>query len=156
MRVNPAAFVGLHHRSSLGHQIEGGERQHQTQPRERRRVPHERAFQLNASGLVVQDVLLNGTAPAVLHKRVHAGGLITDDIPVLPVTGLVGSGEGHRAEGLGGNRHVVQEQRPAGGARAVLDFAGQVPAHWSQLKPSIADFPCAKRLPVPSPLVGEG
>ena len=126
-RINPAAVVGLHPRSPLGHQREGRERPHQTHPRPGGGVPPEGAFQVKALRLVSPEVLLKVKAPAVLHKRVHAGGFSPAYVPVFPVARLAGPGEGHGAEGVGGERHVRPEQRSARGQREVRDFAGQVP-----------------------------
>jgi hypothetical protein len=90
MRINPAPFLAGDDLCALGHEIERGEGQHQTQPRQRLGIADERTLQLKAIGCVSSEVLFNVKAPAVFYKRVHASGVITDDVPRLPVAGMAG------------------------------------------------------------------
>jgi len=84
--IDPAPFVGSYHLSAWRDQREGGDRQHHTEAADSVGVAEERAFQVKALGLIVQAVLLNVNAPAVLAEGLPAGGFLTDHVPALPVT----------------------------------------------------------------------
>ena len=95
---------------------------------------HEGTLQLNPRGWVVQEVLFEVPAPAVLATGVHAGGGITAPIPALPVPGLAGEGQRDRAAVGRGTRPVGQKERPPRSPSAVLAFAGPLLAQKEGLR----------------------
>ena len=90
MRIYPAPFLLRDDLRALGYQIARRDCQDKTEASERVGIAHERTLELEAIGFIVQEVLFNIKAAALLREGVPVRGLLTHDIPILPGLGVTG------------------------------------------------------------------
>jgi len=111
MGIDASSLSGLDDVRSLTDPREGGNRQHQAEPFQRRSRPNQRGLQLKAIGFVVQKILFNVEAQAILSEGLQAGGLITDDDPSLLAVERASHRQVEGTETLLGDLHFVPESR---------------------------------------------
>src|SRR6266508_4450378 len=124
MRVHEAAFALLHHRGAHRDHVQGRDRQHETQPLQCRRRPHQRVFPLKAMRFVIQKVLFNIETKTVLFERLELCCFITDHIPRLFAAERPSDSKVHRTEVLVRHRHPVPKTPMARLQRDITHLKG--------------------------------
>ncbi|MGY2895932.1 hypothetical protein ACVWZX_003973 [Deinococcus sp. UYEF24] len=81
--INHPTQVLLDHLKAFGDQEERGGGNHQHQALQARGIPQAGCFQTKEPAFIVQEALLDLTSFPILCERLHAGGLIADDLPLF-------------------------------------------------------------------------
>ena len=160
----------LDHLKAFGNQEERGGGDHQHQALQTRGIPQAGCFQTKEPAFVIQEAFLDLKSLSILRERLHAVGLIADDLPLFRAVcgttqhdvdgaeSMTGEGDVVEAAGFPGSQldliHLaetltqgVSEDQGGLDANAVVPRTGPEPVHQIH----VAEAPIGQQTNIPNP-----